>query len=156
MPRGIACIDVGAPCQAVFDVLHDYSLRLQWDTMLSEARLLGGASVAAKGVRSLCVGTWRGAFVPMETEYITFQRGKVAAVRLTNSPPLFARFAASIRHTALDPERSRVTYKYSFASRPASLAIWIEPVVARLMQREVSARLVALRDFVESSAARVR
>jgi hypothetical protein len=154
MPRGVASIDVHAPCDVVFDVLHDYALRLQWDTMLSEARLLGGASVAAKGVRSLCVGTWRGAFLAMETEYVTFERGVVAAVRLTNSPLLFARFAASIRHLALAGEGSRVTYTYSFRARPASLAMFVEPVVARMMQREVRTRLVALRDFVESGAAR--
>jgi hypothetical protein len=31
------CIDVCASSDEVFCVLHDYSLRLQWDSMLSEA-----------------------------------------------------------------------------------------------------------------------
>ena len=149
MPRGSAYIDVRAPCDVVFDVLHDYSLRLQWDTMLSEARLVGAAPMAAKGVRSLCVGTWRSAYLPMETEYITFRPGKVAAVRLTNQPPLFERFAASIRHTALRGGTSRVTYTYSFRARPKRLALLVEPVVARMMAREVRSRLIALRDFIE-------
>jgi len=152
MPRGSASVEVNAPCGVVFDVLHDYSLRLKWDTMLSEARLLEPALVAAKGVRSLCVGTWRSAFIPMETEYISFRPGEVAAVRLTNQPPLFEHFAASIRHTVLDAGRSRVTYTYSFRTRPRVLSLLIEPVVARLMAREVRARLVALRNFVEHLA----
>ena len=150
MPRGSASIDVCAPSDVVFGVLHDYSLRLQWDTMLSEARLIGAAPAAAKGVRSLCVGTWRSAYLPMETEYITFRPGKVAAVRLTNHPPLIERFAASIRHTALRPGTSRVTYTYSFRARPKRFALLVEPVVARMMAREVRARLNALRDFIES------
>ena len=57
MPRGSITVDVKAPCDVVFDVLHDYAQRLRWDTMLSEARLVGGASRADVGVRSLCVGT---------------------------------------------------------------------------------------------------
>jgi len=145
MRRGSESIDVHAPCALVFDVLHDYSIRLEWDTMLSEARLLGTATAAGKGVRSLCVGTWRTGFMPMETEYIAFQRGEVAAVRLTNHPPIFERFAASIRHIPLGADSSRVTYTYSFRARPRLL----DPVVATMMAREVRARLAALRDFVE-------
>jgi len=149
MPRESLCIDVDASCDLVFDVLHDYALRLRWDPMLSEARLLGAAAQAAKGVRSLCVGTWRSAYLSIETEYITFRRGAVAAVRLTNHPPLFERFAASIRHTALDGGASRVTYTYSFRVRPRHLASFIEPIVGRMMARETRARLIALRNFIE-------
>lgn len=149
MPRGRASIEICAPCAAVFEILHDYSLRLEWDTMLSEARLLGTARVAAQGVRSLCVGTWRSAFLPMETEYISFRPGELAAVRLINHPPIFERFAASIRHTALAGGRSRVIYTYSFRTRPRSLASLVEPVVQRMMRGEVRGRLTALKDFVE-------
>jgi len=146
-------MDVNAPCDVVFDVLHDYALRLRWDTMLSEARLLD-ASVANKGVRSLCVGTWRSAYVPMETEYITFRRGELAAVRLTKQNLLFERFAASIRHTALESGRSRITYTFSCRVRPPFLAGLVEPIVERMMAREVRARLVALRDFIERGGGR--
>lgn len=152
MPRGSASVDVRAPAALVFDILHDYSLRLEWDTMLSAADLVGDATVAAAGVRSLCVGTWSSAFLPMETEYIVFRPGEVAAVRLTNRPLLFERFAASIRHTPLGTDGSRVTYTYSFRTRPRHLAMLVEPVVARCMAREVRARLLGLRDFVEHRA----
>jgi len=153
MPRASDCIDVNASCDSVFDLLHDYELRLRWDTMLSDARLIGSATRAAKGVRSLCVGTWRSAYLPMETEYVTFVRGKVAAVRLTNHPPLFDRFAATIRHSALATGGSRITYIYSFRARPRPLAKFVEPVIARMLAREVRARLLALRNFVEQAAA---
>lgn len=148
MRKSSYSIDVNAPCDLAFDVIHDYGLRLRWDSMLSEARLLGGAEKAAVGVRSLCVGTWRSAYMPMETEYITFRRGEVAAVRLTNEPPLFERFAASIRHVAIAGGRSRITYAYSFQTRPRCCAALVEPFVARLMEREVRARLNALREFL--------
>ena len=68
MPRESVSVVIDAPCEAVFDLIHDYSRRLTWDTMLSEARLLGGATAAGIGVRTLCVGTWRSLYLAQETE----------------------------------------------------------------------------------------
>jgi hypothetical protein len=135
---------------AVFDVIHDYSCRLEWDSMLREARLLDGATTAGVGVRSLCVGTWRSAFLGLETEYIRFEPGQVAAVKLTNQPPFFARFAATIRHDALNNGRSRTTYMYAFRARPHLLAPLLEPMMNLLLKREVQKRLHSLRHFLES------
>src|SRR5262245_33788851 len=143
MPRGSVSIEVDAPAEVVFDLIHDYGRRLEWDRMLSEARLLGGAAAAGVGVRSLCVGTWRSAYLPMETEYVTFERGRVAAVKLTNRPALFDRFAATIRHEAVDGGLSRVTYMYSFHARPRALALLLEPIMNRMLTREIRWRLAA-------------
>jgi hypothetical protein len=149
MPRGSYSIEIGASCEAVFDLVHDYERRLEWDSMLSRASLLAGATAAQVGVRSLCVGTWKGGFLPLETEYVRFERGRVAAVKLTNRPPFFGRFAATIKHTALADDRSRTTYIYSFRARPRFLAPVLEPIMKRMLAREVRARLEALRKFLE-------
>lgn len=149
MPKESYQVEIEASCEAVFDVVHDYERRLEWDPMLSEARLLAGARSAGVGVRSLCVGTWRGAFQALETEYITFERGRVAAVKLTNCPPFFRHFAATIRHEPLGANRSRVTYIYSFRARPAALAPLLEPVMRARMGREIRERLCRLRDYIE-------
>jgi hypothetical protein len=148
MRKGAVSIDIDAERGVVFDVIHDYALRLRWDTMLSEAPLLGGAAKAGQGVRSLCVGTWRSAYLPMETEYISFRPGEVAAVRLIARNCLFRRFAATIRHDERSAG-SRVTYTYSFQAGPSILAPLIEPLVARMLAHGTHARLVALRDFIE-------
>lgn len=154
MPRGLASIEIAAPCDVVFELVHDYQRRLEWDTMLSQARLLGGATRAGLGVRSLCVGTWSGAFLALETEYIQFDPGRRAAVRLSNRPPCFARFAATIRHDSLGEARSRTTYIYSFRARPASLAPLLEPIMGVMLHREVRLRLQSLRRFSEREWAR--
>jgi hypothetical protein len=148
MPRGTVSVEVEASCTAVFNLIHDYGRRLEWDTLLSKACLLDGATEAGLGVRSLCVGTWRGAFLPMETEYIRFEPGQVAAVSLTNRPPFFDHFAATIRHEPLGDNRSRVTYIYFFRARPRLLAPIIEPIMTRLLRRETQKRLFALRNYL--------
>jgi hypothetical protein len=133
----------------VFDVVHDYGRRLAWDTMLRKAQLVGGAKAAGVGVRSLCVGTWKGAFQALETEYIQFERGRVAAVKLTNHPAFFREFAATIKHEALGANRSRVTYIYSFRARPVFFSPILEPIMHAGLRREVRARLHGLRDYLE-------
>jgi hypothetical protein len=153
MPRGSYSVDIDASCDAVFDIVHDYERRLAWDTMLREARLVGGAKAAGMGVRSLCVGTWRGAFQALETEYIRFERGRVAAVKLTNHPAFFRNFAATIQHEALGADRSRVTYIYSFQARPVFLAPILEPIMHARLKPEVRGRLHGLRDYVERARA---
>jgi hypothetical protein len=47
---------IPAPSSVVFDLLHDYARRLEWDTLLQAAYLQDGASAAAKGVTAVCVG----------------------------------------------------------------------------------------------------
>ncbi len=144
-------VEVPASATTVFDLVHDYKRRLEWDTMLSQAMLLGGATLANVGVRSLCVGTWRSGFVAMETEYVTFARGRVAAVKLTNRPSLFERFAATIKHQALTETRSRITYIYSFSTRPRILAPMLDPIVDLIMARAIRGRLLALQLFFAES-----
>lgn len=149
MPRETFTIEMDAPAEAVFEVFHDYGRRLAWDSMLSRADLLGGATTAGLGVRSLCVGTWQGLFLGLETEYIRFTPGKAAAVKLTNRPPFFEEFAATIKHEDSGDGRSRMTYIYFFKARPRFLAPLLEPIMKALFKREVRQRLGALRRFME-------
>ncbi len=152
MPRESQSIEIDASCRAVFDIVHDYARRLEWDPMLSEARLLAGATAADVGVRSRCVGTWKGAFQALETEYVRFQPGRVAAVKLTNRPAFFDHFAATLKHDALGEARSRATYIYSFRARPKFLAPLLEPIMRFMLTREVRRRLQSLRAFMEQDA----
>ena len=59
MPSSKIAIEINAPAQATFDLIHQYDKRLLWDSMLREARLLDGATVAAQGVRSAVPLRWQ-------------------------------------------------------------------------------------------------
>ena len=151
MPKETVSIEIHASCIAVFNLIHDYDRRLQWDTMLSRAMLLGDAKSADVGVRSLCVGTWQSGYLGLETEYIRFEPGEVAAIKLTNRPSFFDRFAATIRHKTLSDSRSLTTYIYNFSASPRILSPLLEPIMNVMLKREVTNRLRALRDFLENS-----
>lgn len=140
---------IPAPSSAVFDLLHDYARRLEWDTLLQAAYLEGGASAAAKGVTAVCVGRKSLGGIALKTVYVTFERPTLAAVRMVNASALFQSWAASIRHEDISGHESRLTYKFQFTTRPYVFRFLLDPLVKRLFVWETRRRLRALRTFFE-------
>ena len=149
MPKETIRIEIEQPVEVVFDLIHDYARRLEWDTLLSRADIIDGSPGAARGVRTRCVGTWRSGGIGLETEYISFDRGRVAAVKLCARTPFFERFVATIDHQPLSESRSAVRYIYSFQARPKLLRWMLEPLINALLRRETRRRLQALKGFLE-------
>src|SRR6266542_3143651 len=118
MPTFEAAIDIRAGADALFDLTQDYDRRLDWDPFLKEARLIGGAAAPALGVRAWCVAR---SGLGMETEYVSFQRPHVAAVKMTRGPALFGSFAGSWRFKTVAPDTTRVVFRYHVTARPAWL-----------------------------------
>ncbi|MBC8071131.1 MAG: SRPBCC family protein [Deltaproteobacteria bacterium] len=135
--------EMPASCEAVFDLVHDYTRRLEWDTLLREAFVEGGAP-AGHGAIAVCSGRWLIGGLTLRTVYVSFERGEVAAVKMINAPPLFASWAASIRHEPLGEARSLITYTYNFRAKPRWLAWLLEPILAIVFRWETGRRLRAL------------
>ena len=115
MPRRQESIEIASEPETIFDLIHDYARRLEWDPFLCEARILGGASEAAAGVVTRC--TARNGLA-METVYVSFQRPYRAAVRMTNGPAIFASFAAMWSQDLVRPGVTRVVYEFHLTGRP--------------------------------------
>lgn len=144
MAHGKVTAILPAPSGAVFDLLHDYARRLTWDTLLQAAYLTEGRRVAGKGAVAVCVGRRSLGGIALKTIYVTFDRPRLAAVKMVNRPPFFATWAASIRHEDLADGRSRLTYTYTFTARPRWARPVLEPVMGRLFAWETRRRLRAL------------
>ncbi|MEM9415471.1 MAG: SRPBCC family protein [Planctomycetota bacterium] len=152
MPGGIVTAQMPAPAAEVFALLHDYDRRLEWDTLLKEARLTQGHTRAQKGATSLCVGKPLFGLIGMETRYIAFREPDMAAVVLINRPPFFDAFSASIKHRD-NAHGSTAEYTFQFRARPACLRRLLERVMLRALKRETAKRLRALSDHLEKQAA---
>jgi hypothetical protein len=157
MEQGFAVectVDIVATCQEVFDVIHNYDVRLHWDTMLSQACILDeGVKEAGVGVRTLCVGRIALGKAAVETVYISFNPGQVAAVKMKRGPWFLEEFAASIRHTPIPSqggESSRVTYKLRIIARPKLLRFLLNPLLRMAFQAETSKRLASLKRYIET------
>lgn len=152
MPAATVTAEMPCPSRVVFDLLHDYSRRLEWDTLLREARLTRGHTVAGLGATALCVGRPLFGLVGIETTYVTFTPQVVAAVNMINRPLFFESFAASIRHQDT-PKGSTVTYKFRFHSRPSFLRWLFEPIMLMALRYETNRRLTALSRYLLSAGA---
>ena len=146
MPTIQAVIEIAAPCAPLFDLAQDYGLRLTWDPFLKEMKFRGGAVEAAVGVR-VWVRAKNG--LAMEVEYITLRRPEQVAMKMTDGPRMFTQFSGAWLFKSLGPALTRVTFKYNFVGRPRVLAWAIEPVVARVLRRDMEARLVGLKRHAE-------
>ena len=147
MAHGEVSAIIPAHSEAVFDLLHDYSRRLEWDTLLQAAYLEAGHTAAGVGVTSVCVGRRSLGSLALKTIYVTFQRPTVAAVKMVNAPPFFQTWAASIHHTDLSAHESRLTYKFHFTTKPRLFQFILEPVMEAVFRWETQKRLQALATF---------
>lgn len=147
MAHGRVSAIIPAPSDAVFDLLHDYSRRLEWDTLLRAAYLADGHTAAGKGVTSVCVGRRSLGSLTFKTVYVTFERPTRAAVRLVNAPAWFEAWAATIQHQDLSARESRITYTYHFTVRPRALRPLLDPLMGRIFRWETRRRLRALQRY---------
>jgi hypothetical protein len=90
----------------------------------------------------------------METEYVSFNRPTVAAVKMTRGPGLLAEFAASLRQEPVGPGQTRVTYRFNLSARPRWLRSLLDPILFAVFARETRLRLSALKSFLERANAR--
>jgi len=128
----------------VFDYTQDYSNRLNWDTFLKKAELTDGAETAGAGVKAWCVAH-NG--LGMETEYVTFNRPKTIAIKMTKGPYLFKSFLGSWVFKELKPGQTEVTFLYSFKLRfPFNL---VTEVIKNNLQRNVRKRMSDLKTCAE-------
>jgi len=141
---------IPASAEAVFALVHDYRRRLEWDTLLQEAYLEPEFAEAGLGAISVCRGKLILGGFALRTEYVSFEMGKVAAVKLLNHPPFFDSFAASIRHFEIDADHSEVIYKVNFTARPGWLRPILHPVMRVILIWETRKRLKALKNFFQS------
>lgn len=140
---------IPASSEAVFELLHDYKRRLEWDTLLQEAYLEPEFEKSDKGAISVCRGKRILGGFAVRTVYVSFEPGKVAAVKMLNQPPFFDTFAASVRHIKIDDENSEVIYKVNFTAKPRILRPILNPIMRAVFVWETRKRLKALKKFFE-------
>lgn len=130
--------------ELVFDFTQDYGKRLRWDTFLKRADLMNGASKTGKGVKAYCVAR-NG--LAMVTEYITFNRPEVTAIKMTKGPFLFKSFLGSWRFRLKSAGKTEVIFLYSFT--PRFPFVLLSGLIKRNLHKNVKQRLIDLKRSIE-------
>ncbi len=132
--------------EKVFDFTQDYNNRLKWDTFLKKADLIDGATIADKGVRAYCVAK-NG--IGMVTEYVTYNRPKVTAVKMTKGPLMFKSFLGSWTFKEISNDKTEVIFLYSFSLRfPFNI---LTKYIKNNLQTNVRQRLIDLKINIEGT-----
>src|SRR5712692_11381608 len=100
---------IDASPETVFDLIHDYRRRLEWDPFLKEARLLD-RDAAALGATCRCTSKNSFGGMAMDAVYVSFERPHVAAVKMIRGPRILESFAATLKQDAVG-NQTRVTYR---------------------------------------------
>lgn len=148
MPIVEADLTIALPQEPLFRLTQDYYVRLAWDPFLKDMRFLDDAPEAAPGVR-VWVKAWTG--LTMVVEYISVVPPSVVAVRMVEGPAFFENFAGTWRFRAHGPEETHVTFRYSFATRWPFLRPILDPLIQRMFQRDIQARLRKLKHAAEET-----
>lgn len=133
--------------EKVFDFTQNYNNRLKWDTFLKKADLIDGATIADKGVRAYCVAK-NG--IGMVTEYVTYNRPKVTAIKMTKGPFMFKSFLGSWTFKDIPNDKTEVIFLYSFSLRfPFNI---LTKFIKNNLQTNVKQRLIDLKVNVENES----
>ena len=141
-------VQINCAPEFVFDYTQDYNQRLQWDTFLKRAELIGGAISAGKGVKAYCVAR-NG--LGMVTEYVSFNKPGAIAVRMTKGPYVFKSFLGSWTFKEIQPGLTEVIFLYSFQLRfPFNL---VARIIKRNLRANVRQRVQDLKSNIEGNSA---
>ena len=131
--------------EQVFDFTQDYNKRLKWDTFLKKADLIDGAKSAEKGVKAYCVAK-NG--IGMVTEYVTYNRPKVTAIKMTKGPFMFNSFLGSWTFKEVSNNKTEVVFLYSLSLRfPFNL---LTKAIKNNLRTNVKKRLIDLKNKIEN------
>jgi ribosome-associated toxin RatA of RatAB toxin-antitoxin module len=139
-------IVIAASPGELFALTQDYTRRLEWDPFLRSAELVNGAPAAGAGVRAYCVAKSR---LGMETEYVSFNPPRTAAVKMTRGPWFLDSFAGSWRFEEVAPRQTRVGFCYHLRAWPVWLSWLLTPILGRVFAHDTRKRLLALKAAVE-------
>jgi ribosome-associated toxin RatA of RatAB toxin-antitoxin module len=142
MPIVADAILIDAPADGVFSLSQDYSLRSEWDPFVRAMRFLDGATESAPGVR-VWVRAWNG--LTMEVRFVSVQRPRSVAMKMTRGPWLFRQFAGTWLFAARLDGQTEVTFRYSFQSRFRLL----DPFIRAMLRRDIRKRLHGLKHGAE-------
>ena len=144
-----------APCEVVFDVFHYQAWRARWDSLLGATSIAGGAPCPFVGAVNEVAGGGILRGLSMRTEFISYQRPRIAAARMLGRSFPFAKWAASMKHEPAADGQSVMIYTYTIETGPAMLRWLMEPVVSRIFERQARRRFACMREFLLGHRAEV-
>ena len=141
-----------ASAAVAFDAFHHHHWRSRWDSLVKNTQVVGGAPCPYVGAITENTGRGLLSALQMRTEFVSYDRPRVAAARMLGTSFPFRRWAASMQHRDTDAHSSVLIYTYTFEAGPGPLGRLIEPVVEWVFIRQTRRRFQRMQRFLASHA----
>ncbi len=140
--------DMPASVEVVFDAFHHHYWRARWDSLVNATHVIGGAPCPFVGAITENAGGGLLRGLSMRTQFISYDRPRLAAATMLGRSFPFTCWAASMQHTSINSQRSVMIYTYTFHAGPATIRWLVEPVVKLIFDWQTRQRFVRMRDFL--------
>lgn len=142
--------EMPASCEVVFDAFHYHQWRSRWDSLVSRTHVVGNAPCPYVGAVTENTGGGWMRILSMKTQFVSYNRPRVAAATMLGRSFPFTRWSASMQHKALDGERSAMIYTYTFEAGPTVLRWMVEPIVKWIFDWQTRRRFARLKNYLAS------
>ena len=152
MPRERFQFPMPASTEVVFDAFHYHHWRHKWDTLVSATHVLGDHPCPFVGALSQNTGAGWLSGLTMQTQFISYDRPKVAAAKMLGQSFPFAKWSASMRHQPIGPNESLMIYTYSFDGGDTCVSRLLQPIVRIVFNWQTKKRFECLQKFLANHA----
>jgi hypothetical protein len=144
-----------ASAEVVFDTFHYHQWRARWDSLVSDTHVTDGAPCPYVGAISENTGGGLLQALSMRTQFVTFDRPRIAAATMLGRSFPFTKWAASMQHSRIDDHHSIMIYTYTFRAGPPLIDWMLEPVVKIVFNWQTRRRFERMRVFLAAHATEV-
>jgi hypothetical protein len=148
--------DMPASAEVVFDTFHYHQWRARWDSLVSDTHVTDGAPCPYVGAISENTGGGVLRSLAMRTQFVAYDRPRIAAATMLGRSFPFSKWAAAMQHQRIDDNRSTMIYTYTFRVGPRSIGWLLEPIVQLVFNWQTRRRFGRMRRFLAAHAAEVK
>jgi hypothetical protein len=139
MPKVETSVTVELPQHIAFAVSQTQGqIRYRWDPFVRSQQLLDGATVPAKGVRTLTVSRHR---LKMISEYTSVRPPSQVGMKMVKGPWFFSAMGGGWSFAATSDSSCTATWRYTFTVRPSFLAPIGNRIGLWLLGRDIRRRI---------------
>ena len=142
-------LTIKSPPTEVYKASQDYSVRYQWDPFPEKIELLGGATEAGIGVKTLVIAK---SGLRMEVQFVQVDPPTTAAIIMIKGPAFIKSFGGSWVFKPLSQNSTKAKFRYSIKTKAWAIPPISEYIASLYFKKVVMARLIGLKTYCERHA----